>query len=106
MDSVEDKQNYLRTEILDKGYNTSDFVEFLIGIKGDEAGNVENWSMEELIQVVSDYKEVKKIKSRRETVQRVPENYNIDVYEEVITCNKQAKTPLSDCHNVEVIVSE
>jgi hypothetical protein len=106
--NTEHKQTYLRSEIMDKGYDTSDFVEFLISIKGEDAGNVENWTIEELEQVVSDFKSTRERRSKRPSVTHniVPENYNVDKYEDIITCNKQEKTPLSDCHNIEIIISE
>ena len=103
--STEDKQNYLRFEILEQNYDANDFVEFLIGLKGEDAGNVDNWTMEELVKIVSEYKISKK---EQNTLKAPPtfENYNTDTYEEIIACNKQSKTPISDCHNIEIIISE
>jgi hypothetical protein len=110
---IEIKQSYLRTEILEKGYDTSDFVEYLIGVKGEEAGSVENWTMEELMKVVEDYKmTLTEVRSRRNTVSQfnysaaITEPDNPDIFEEIITCNKQEKMALSDCHNIDVIISE
>ena len=36
MDSDEEKQNYLRVNILEKGYDAEDFVAFLTTKKGEE----------------------------------------------------------------------
>ena len=58
MDSEEEKQNYLRENILDKGYDAEDFVTFLTSKKqGDEDEGVDlgNWSLNELKMVVQQY---------------------------------------------------
>ena len=45
-DTEELKQNYLRENILDKGYEAEDFVTYLTSKKGDEGINLGNWSLE------------------------------------------------------------
>ena len=52
---VEDKQEYLRKEILTQGYSPEDFLEFLISIK-PEGGDISHWSMEELKTLVEEYR--------------------------------------------------
>ena len=54
-DTEEQKQNYLRENILDKGYEAEDFVTYLTSKKGDEGMNLMNWSLEELKSVVQEY---------------------------------------------------
>ena len=54
-DTEELKQNYLRENILDKGYEAEDFVTYLTSKKGDEGINLGNWSLEELKSVVQEY---------------------------------------------------
>ena len=51
----EEKQNFLRENILDKGYDTNLFVDFLIGKKGEEGADVGNWSMNDLRLVVKEF---------------------------------------------------
>ena len=53
--SIEEKQNFLREKILDKGYDTSQFVQFLTEKKGEDGADVANWTMEDLIQVVNEF---------------------------------------------------
>lgn len=53
--STEEKQNFLREKILDKGYDTSQFVQFLTEKKGEDGADVANWTMEDLIQVVNEF---------------------------------------------------
>lgn len=58
------KQTYLRKEILEKNYDANLFLEFLITKKGEIASDINNWTIEELKTVVSEFKntqnEVKK----------------------------------------------
>jgi len=53
--SEEEKQNFLRENILDQGYDVNMFVEFLIGKKGEDGADVGNWSMRELQLVVNEF---------------------------------------------------
>jgi len=54
--SQEEKQIFLRQNILDKGYDTNTFVEFMMNKKGGEEGaDVSNWSMSELKIVVREF---------------------------------------------------
>ena len=53
--SQEEKQIYLRQNILDKGYDTNLFVEFLIGKKGEAGADVGNWTMIDLQTVVKEF---------------------------------------------------
>jgi len=54
-DSQEEKQNYLRENILEKGYDASQFVEFLKLKKGEAGSDITNWSMEDLCEVVQEF---------------------------------------------------
>ena len=56
----EEKQNYLRENILEKGYDVNEFVSFLKSKKGDEGADIENWSMEDLVEVVKEFVEQNK----------------------------------------------
>lgn len=49
---TEIKQNYLRTEIIDKGYDAEEFTAYISSLKGEEGINLELWSMEELTNIV------------------------------------------------------
>ena len=53
--SQEEKQNFLRQNILDKGYDPNLFVEFLTDKKGDEGADVGNWTMSDLKIVVKEF---------------------------------------------------
>ena len=53
--SQEEKQNYLRENILEKGYDPNTFVEFLKTKKGEAGSDITNWSMEDLTEVVQEF---------------------------------------------------
>ena len=53
--SQEEKQNYLRENILEKGYDPNQFVSFLQSKKGEEGSDISNWTMEDLQQVVQEF---------------------------------------------------
>ena len=54
-ESEEAKQNFLRENILNKGYDAGKFVDFLIGKKGEDGADVGNWSMRDLQIVVNEF---------------------------------------------------
>ena len=53
--STEEKQNFLREKILEKGYDVNEFVQFLTEKKGEEGADVANWSMEDLKLIVNEF---------------------------------------------------
>ena len=50
------KQDYLRTEILEKNYSTEDFLTFLIGKYGDDAADIDRYEFENLKTIVNEFK--------------------------------------------------
>ena len=53
--SQEEKQNFLRENILEKGYDTNQFVQFLIEKKGENGADVAVWTMSDLKIVVKEF---------------------------------------------------
>ena len=51
MESIEEKQTFLRTEIIDKGYDPDEFFNYLSGFTKGEI-KLEEWSMEDLKKLV------------------------------------------------------
>ena len=51
----QEKQNFLRQNILEKGYDGDEFVQFLITKKGEGASDISNWSMNDLQEVVKEF---------------------------------------------------
>ena len=66
--SQEEKQNYLRENILDKGYDTNLFVIYLKSKKGEEGEDVSNWTMEDLKKVVQEFITLMDIKNKEENI--------------------------------------
>ncbi len=58
-DTTEIKQNYLRNEILDAGYDGDDFSEYINSNYNEKGLNVENYTFEELKDCVEKYKKSK-----------------------------------------------
>ena len=54
-DSIEEKQQFLRSEILDKGYDPNQFGAFLVSKKGEDGADLTIWSIAELQQVVGEF---------------------------------------------------
>ena len=53
--TTEEKQNFLRETILDKGYDVNQFVQFLIDKKGENGADVGVWTMSDLKKVVKEF---------------------------------------------------
>ena len=53
-ESIEDKQDFLRDAILDKGYDGNQFMSFLQEKKGEEI-DLNDWSLEELNLAVNEF---------------------------------------------------
>ena len=66
-ENQEIKQSYLRKEILEKNYDANLFLEFLITKKGEIASDINNWTIEELKVVVSEFKKNQK-ESQKENI--------------------------------------
>ena len=56
----EQKQLYLRKEILEQKYDPQKFIDFLISKKGETAADITNWTLEELKSVVIEFKSLNK----------------------------------------------
>ena len=52
---AEEKQDYLRENILEKGYDTNMFIDFLKSKKGEDGENIDNWTLEDLREVVKEF---------------------------------------------------
>jgi hypothetical protein len=55
---IKEKQDYLRENILEKGYNVDEFMQYLKVLKGENGLKVENWSKNDLVKAVHDFKRV------------------------------------------------
>ena len=55
-ESLEQKQQYLRSEIIDQGFNPTDFSNFMGNIRGENGLDLDTWSFEDLQTVVEQFK--------------------------------------------------
>ena len=62
-DDLQSKQAYLRENVLETGYDADEFMTFLQTKKGENGLDLNNWSMNELITVVDEFINSKKVKS-------------------------------------------
>ena len=75
MDNIEEKQTLLRTEIINKGYDGDDFLDYLSNLKEGEI-DLKNWDINELTIAVKKYQ--KKIDDKKENENK-PEISLIDI---------------------------
>ena len=77
-EGIEEKQEFLRNEIIDKGYNPEEFSSFMCNLKGEEGLDLEKWSISELQTVVNQFR--KKIdKEKNKSSSEINEIQNIGV---------------------------
>ena len=128
-ETLEEKQEYLRDNILDKGYDAEEFLTFLQQTKGVAGLDLNNWSMNELIEITNNFTKQNQnginvnntIDEKSDNIS-VNENYmdNIDnLIERVKTknitndneqneftnCKLIEKTPITENQNLEIKVS-
>ena len=65
----EEKQNFLRENILEKGYDVNEFVSFLKSKKGEAGSDISNWSMKDLHDVVREFISINSPQSESEIQQ-------------------------------------
>ena len=51
---TKEKQEYLRINILEKGYNADEFMEYLQTLRGEKGLQIEAWSKNDLIKAVQE----------------------------------------------------
>ena len=55
-ESLEEKQEYLRQEIMEQGYDGGEFSAFISSIRGEEEVDLDSWTFEDLKSVVAQFK--------------------------------------------------
>ena len=90
---LESKQFYLRSEILEKGFDGEEFFQFLISKKGDEGGDLNNWTMFDLKIAVSEFQVSHKSQTEPVPLPSQPsldqQNYQYPQFEQVPLDNNQ-----------------
>ena len=78
-DDLETKQQYLRSEIIDQGYNPEDFSTYMGNIRGEEGLNIENWTFSELQEIVSQFKSEFAQYQQQQQPAEIQNEYNNDL---------------------------
>ena len=75
-DMQELKQQFLREEILEKNYDPQSFIDFLTLKKGEIAADINNWTLDELKDIVVEYRNSKNtnISSKKKVLSEKIEN--------------------------------
>ena len=101
--TTDEKQNYLRQNILDKGYDGNEFINFLIEKKGEDGADVSNWSFPDLKAVV---KEFISLNSQKTTENYEKENKENELYGikniKEITCQTIPSNEITKCENIQI----
>ena len=69
-DDTEKKQFYLRENILNKGYNAEEFMNYLKAKKGEKGLDLRNWDRWELEKAVTQFIALKKFNSKKRSIVR------------------------------------
>lgn len=108
MDStLESKQQYVSKEILQKGYNSSEFLDFL-KTKRTNGDNFDHWNGDELTQVVEEFQK----KNTNNDLQLTQTfrgatlmTTNFGDIEPIVQCIQADKTDLSDAKDMKISLS-
>ena len=73
---TKEKQEYLRINILEKGYNADEFMEYLQTLRGEKGLQIESWSKNDLIKAVQEFIRINPIKINVDLNYREENNIN------------------------------
>ena len=120
---TQEKQNFLRQNIMEAGYDANSFVEFLISKKGEAGADVGNWSLPDLKNVVNEF--INKNKQKEENISNIenkkeekkeeidnkekkeikPDELNYGVItKDEMDCLKVSNNEISNCDNIQITV--
>ena len=118
-DDIQIKQNYLRSEVIEQGYNADLFVTFLSDKKPENADDLNSYSFEELKVIVEDFKKQYSIEKEEmrdrsttqatqilQTTPTINQSQPVLEFQEIITCKKMPRTPLTDTENLKILLTE
>ena len=111
-ETLEQKQKYLRENILEKGYDPDKFMVFLSNKKGESEINLNKWSFQELVNVSNEFIKNNPITFKNSLKFEKEDNFIKDQIEEKIPQEKYTncilieETPISKENKIEIKVSE
>ena len=102
--SQEEKQNFLRTNILEKGYDVNQFVAFLQSKKGEAGSDISKWSMDDLQEVVREFIFKAKLLSNP----HLDPNQLMDSSQEInnVPPSTTVTNPVSDINQIPITLSD
>lgn len=105
MEDRKQKQTFLRKEIMEGGYDINKFMEFCNSLKPDGGTNIDCWSINELKDIVKNFKNGNKNESKNAEDIILNENITqsstkLDMHEQKVESNRKITTSqdLSDSH--------
>lgn len=122
-EEIKEKQDYLRINILEKGYNADDFMQYLKTLRGEKGLQVENWSKNDLIKAVIEFKRINAPNQNNKNQKKQDHGDNNDNYEnddnnnninknnnqmkaeEYIKCKKMENNEISNKNNLIISIS-
>ena len=106
-EDLHSKQQYLRREIMDQGYDPQDFNNYMCSIKQEENIDLNNWSFQEIVNVVESFKESLKQNEEEDQVQNEEEPSPIseNLYNEEVKENTTDSIPFKPKINIHSDIS-
>lgn len=89
-EDIQNKQAYLRENVLEKGYDADEFMEYLQEKKGENGLDLNTWTMKELTKAVSDFINNKDKENEQEEEINTNMNKIEEVDEENITSQRES----------------
>jgi sorting nexin-7/30/sorting nexin-8 len=89
-ESIEDKQQFLRSQIMDRGYSTEEFTNFLGNIRGEEGLDLNNWSLADLQEVVNQFTSQYQYQDQQPQGQTYPQTNEIQNQEQNFNNNNNS----------------
>ena len=85
-----EKQNLIREEIINKGYDSIQFIEYLTQCKGPGGEDINSWSVQDLKNAIKDFVYLNKNQSKNENniINEQKNNNNLNKKENEINENK------------------
>ena len=99
MEDLQTKQQYLRAEIIDEGYDPADFNTYMCSIRQEENIDLDSWSLQDIKDVVTSYKEALRNKESQEEEakeENEAQNNESENIEENINNNNESNQNISN----------
>ena len=76
--SIEEKQEFLRESVLEKGLDANKFADYLVSKRGEEAADINTWSMKDLKQAVKEFIQKEELKKKESQNEEEREDFIIE----------------------------